>query len=115
MDDIQRVEVLLSKVNDHILTVLDDIFEQYRNEIMHLVPYEYRFILTKGFIRRLVKGSRKVIHDLNPAVKQQIAVDIRNLFQDVEEEYVHSVMIGKPNKDLGLVLQEMGQVHWNGI
>ncbi|MEM0142917.1 MAG: hypothetical protein QXL94_03050 [Candidatus Parvarchaeum sp.] len=106
---------VLTVVTDHILTVLDEVFQQHYNDIIALVPIQYRYMITKSFVRRIVKGSRSVINKLDSNIKRSIAVDIRNVMNDIEGEYMRTVMKGKPDKSLGMLLQEMGEVHWNGI
>lgn len=115
MNDIERVEILLTKLNSYILDILDTVFQQHYEDIISLVPVQYRYMISRGMIRRLVKGSRNVIMKLDPAIKREIAVTIRSVFDNVEDDYMHSVLRGKPDKDLGMLLQDMNQIHWNGI
>lgn len=115
MNDEQLGERVLSTITDRILLVLDEVFQRHYNDIIGLVPLQYRGFITKGFIKRLVSGSRVVIMKLEPNIKRSIAVDIKKIMSVVEDEYMHSVMVKKPDKSLGLLLEEMGEVKWNGI
>lgn len=115
MDDIQRVDIVLEHLNDYIVGIIDQIFDQYYNDIVHFIDPEIRIFITKKRVHRVIQGSRGVIRKLDPQIKQRIAVEIRRVFDNAEDEYMHSVMMGKPNEGLGKLLENMGQIHWNGI
>lgn len=115
MDEIERVDILLTRLNDYILSILDEVFTEYYNEIIQYVPIEYRFLITKNRVRRIVMGTKKVISRMDNDVKKKIAIEVRRVFDMVEGDYMHSVLTGKPDVKLAMLLQDMGQVHFNGI
>lgn len=115
MDDIKRVDLVLSHINDYIVSIIDTTIDQYYNDIIHFVDPELRIFITKKRIHRILSGSKSVIAKLDPQIKQRIALEIRKVFDDVDDAYMRSVMHGKPDKELGALLTEMNVIQWNGI
>lgn len=108
-------EKILTVVSEKIAVAIEQVVKNYLPKIAPLVPFQYRMAINRFSVNSFMTGVRNVLQQLPSDVKRDIAVSVKYSLDDISDEYMHSVMVGKPSKSLGTMLEQMGEIKWNEI
>lgn len=102
--------------------VLDRVFQtfvKYSMRILNSYKYQIPLYLQPFLTPRTINWALSYVHRMIPTIppdiKRQIAIEVHGIMSDIDDAYVRSVLHGKPNKDLAMIEQDMGELVWSGV
>lgn len=84
-------------------------------EIWDEVPPVARPFITTKSVMRVLHRLKNIIPKIPKYEKYMMVIEMKKILDSLEDEYMHSVMLSKPNLDIAELLQGMGEIHYDGV
>lgn len=103
----------ISRVVDIIKDIVPNLHKY--PEIWNEIPAVARPFITVKYVMSWINKINGIVHKIPKYEKYMIVAEMKKVIESLEEDYVHSVVIGDRDASISEILQNLGEMIDDGV